>query len=323
MRTLQEVEAFCQVHLADELRQLDQDRKTVLTRATASTAMIAVAGVATSIFIAQYTGTIFALPVCLVLTAVVCAVVFARIVNPYKLRFKHRIIGRLIGFIEEGLQYQPKGLIPIEQFKASRIFRSRIDRYRGEDLVYGRVGRTDVRFSEVHAEYKTTSTDSKGHTHTHWHTIFRGVFFIADFNKDFRGRTLVLPDTAERLFGHFGQKLQAIAMPRMELVRLEDRRFEREFVVYGDDQIEARYILTPSLMDRILQLKDRTGRTIYLSFADSKVYLAISTGENILEPRLSGCLADPSIIQRYYQQIASVLRIVDDLNLNIRIWSRQ
>lgn len=317
MRTLQEVEAFSQVYLADELRQLDQDRRAVLTRATASTAMIVVAGVATSIFIAHYNGTIFALPVCLVLTAV-----FARIVTLYKLRFKHRIIARLIGFIEQGLQYEPKGLISIEQFRASGIFRSRIDRYRGEDLVYGRVGRTDVRFSEVHAEYKTTSTESKGHTHTHWHTVFKGIFLIADFNKDFRGRTLVLPDKAERLFGPLGQKLQAIAVPRMELVRLEDPRFERQFVVYGDDQIEARYILTPSLMDRILRLKDRTGRTIYLSFVDSKVYLAISTGENILEPRLSDCQLDPSIIQRYYQQIATLLGIVDDLNLNTRIWSK-
>ncbi len=51
------------------------------------------------------------------------------------------------------------------------------------------IGYTAVEFSQVHAQYKTESsrTDSDGHTETdeHWHTIFKGIFFIADFNKHF------------------------------------------------------------------------------------------------------------------------------------------
>lgn len=57
------------------------------------------------------------------------------------------------------------------------------------------VGSTSIEFSQVHAEYKTETThrDDDGHetTDEHWHTIFQGIFFIADFNKDFRTQVLL------------------------------------------------------------------------------------------------------------------------------------
>ena len=47
-----------------------------------------------------------------------------------------------------------------------------------------------------------------------------------------------------------GQKLQSFttAFSKRQLIKLEDPEFEKLFAVYGDDQIEARYILTPALM---------------------------------------------------------------------------
>ena len=44
---------------------------------------------------------------------------------------------------------------------------------------------------------------------------------------------------------------------RGELIKMEDVAFERGVVVYGDDQIEARYILSTSLMERILAYKKK------------------------------------------------------------------
>jgi len=258
-----------------------------------------------------------------IFTSVICLVAFSACVGPYRRRFKQRVIGRLVGFAEEGLSYDPKGYIPEDEFRRSRIFESRIDRYSGEDLVYGKIGKTEIRFSEIDAEREHTSRDAEGKTHTHNETIFNGVLLIADFNKDFRGQTLVLPDVAQRLLGSFGQRLQAISRPGMELVRLEDPEFEKEFVVYGTDQIEARYILSPALMQRILQFKRKTASTIYISFVESRLYLAIETKKNLFEPRLFSSLLDTSFIEDYYQQLAMLIGVVDDLNLNTRIWSKQ
>nr|MBC8394930.1 DUF3137 domain-containing protein [Deltaproteobacteria bacterium] len=237
--------------------------------------------------------------------------------------FKQRIISKVIAFLEPGLSYHPKGLIDKSTFKASSLFNHHIDRYRGEDRVDGTVGKTEIVFSEIHAEYKTTTTNSKGRTQTQWHTIFKGLFFIADFNKHFNGQTVVLPDTAEKLFGGFGKMLQTWNVARADLVKLEDPEFEQEFVVYGSDQIEARYILSTSLMRRILDFKEKTGLKVSLSFTGSKVYVALPMTKNCFEPKYFDSITDFAPIAEYYHDLSLAVSIVDNLNLNTRIWTKE
>lgn len=134
---------------------------------------------------------------------------------------------------------------------------------------------------------------------------------------------MVLPDTAEKLFGKFGQKLQAMASGRGELIRLEDPRFEQEFCVYGEDQVEARYILTPALMERILAFKKKWNTRVYLSFLDSKVYIAISMYKNLFELRTFKPAADYTFLEESMHFLTLLIEIVDDLNLNTRIWTKE
>ncbi|MHC4927915.1 MAG: DUF3137 domain-containing protein, partial [Planctomycetota bacterium] len=254
--------------------------------------------------------------------AILGGILFSVISKGYKSEFKRQIISKVINFLEPGLQYNPQGLIDKHTFKASGLFKQGIDRYRGEDRVDGMIGQTQVAFSEIHAEYKTTSGTGKDRK-THWHTIFKGLFFIADFNKHFGGQTIVLPDTAEKLFGGFGKMLQSWNVGRADLIKLEDPDFEREFVVYGSDQIEARYILSTSLMQRILDFKRKTGTKIYLSFTGSKVTVALPIGKNLFEPKMMSCVTDFEPILDYARDLALAVSIVEDLNLNTRIWSKE
>ena len=130
------------------------------------------------------------------------------------------------------------------------------------------------------------------------------------------------PDIAESLLGKFGQRLQSLNILRGELVKLEDPEFERHFSVYSNDQIEARYILSMSLMKRIVDFKQRTGRKIYMSFVGSKVFVAISYRRNLFEPRIFKTLLDFEPIRQYFEDLELAIGIVDDLNLNTRIWSK-
>ena len=68
---------------------------------------------------------------------------------------------------------------------------------------------------------------------------------------------------------------------------MEDVAFEKEFVVYGDDQIEARYILSTSLMERILSLQEKKqSSSAAFPFIGNKVHVAISYKKSLFEPRL-------------------------------------
>jgi uncharacterized protein DUF3137 len=242
--------------------------------------------------------------------------------DAYTAAFKSRIIAKLVALVDPHLQYDPGGVVTQEAFEASGLFTQTPDSYRGGDKVAGTLGATEMVFSEVDAQYRTTSTDSKGHTTTHWHSIFHGVFFIADFNKSFRGRTFVLPDTAERLFGVVGQMLQSWNASRPDLIKLEDPEFEKVFVVYADDQIEARYILSPGLMRRILDYRAMTGADIRLSFVNSRVFVAIPESGDLFEPRLFSTILDAALIKQYLACLQLVTGIVHEFNLNTRIWGK-
>ncbi len=243
----------------------------------------------------------------------------------YRASFKERIVGSLVRSVNPSLHYAAKDSIAEEEFQRSRLFTQGIDRFSGEDMVQGQIGATALRFSEIHAEYKTTSRDSNGSTDTNWHTIFKGIFFIADFNKHFAGVTVVRPDTAQRLFGQLGQMLQSVGntFSDLELVTLENPEFEEAFVVLSSDQVEARYILSTSLMERILDYRRRTGRTLALSFVASQINIGITTSRDLFEPPLFKSCANPDLIREYLEDLLMMIAIVEDLNLNLRIWSKQ
>jgi hypothetical protein len=322
MKTLEELKAFYTDELSVDLRTLEARRKQIIQNSLIAVGIIVVLGLVAAGVILS-TG---APPLMLIFVGVICTVIsiiaFKCIGSGFKQDFKHRIIGNIVRFLDSGLSYHPEDLIDEHTFEMSNLFTHRIDRYRGEDLVRGRVDKTDILFSELHAEYRTSSGSGKNRR-TEWHTIFKGLFFIADFNKDFQGQTLVLPDSAEKVFGGFGKMLQSWSIGRPDLIQLEDPEFEREFVVYGNDQIESRYILSTSLMRRILDFKNKTGTKIYLSFTGSKVFVAIAMHKNMFEPKYFTNMDDFGPVLEYYRDLALAIGIVDDLNLNTRIWSKQ
>ena len=248
-------------------------------------------------------------------------------INPlwkeYYKQFKEQVIREIIRFIDDDLSYSPSEKMNQSKFEKCGIFRTGIDRYRGDDYVQGKINSTDIEFSEIHAEYKTRTVDSKGRSQTHWHTIFKGLLFSADFNKDFNTTTYVLTDTAEKMFGFLGTKLQKMNKGRGDLVQLENPEFESEFAVYSGDQIESRYILSPSLMERILSFKKQTKKGIQLSFVDSRLFLTVPYSKDLFEPKLFGDIVNFNHIEEYHNDLSLVIDLIETLNLNTRIWTKE
>ena len=153
--------------------------------------------------------------------------------------------------------------------------------------------------------------------------LFKGLFFRARFNKNFKGRTVVLPDIAERFLGMVGRTIQSWHQGRGELIQLEDPEFERFFAVYGDDQIEARYILSTSLIARLTDLRKRAGHDVYVAFVRNTIYIAIHYEEDLFEPKLFSSMLSFKPIREYYETFRLMLDIVEDLKLNRRIWKQE
>ncbi len=268
----------------------------------------------------------------LVVTAIIGSGIWAFAVGPahkeYRASFKERVIGRLVSRRYPDAAYSAEDGIAIEDFRASGLFRQAIDRYDHEDLIAGRLGKTDFEVSEVQALYKTESTDSEGNTTTHWHTIFQGLFFVGDFHKHFQGVTAVVPQS-----GSFGArsairgrlKRDHPAAKTFEDVRLEDPDFEDAFAVFGSDQVEARYLLSTSLMRRLLDFHELIDRRLWLSFVGDRMYLAIENDEDSFEPPSiwsRDATIDVHDLATYLAEIGLAEDIVEGLALNTRVWSK-
>ena len=189
-------------------------------------------------------------------------IIYKLLIKEYTDEFKSIIIEPLITELDSNLTYSATLHISQQLFYNSKLFTARPDRMNGNDFVKGVIDEVKIQFSDIHAEKK--HKDSKGRTS--WSTIFQGLFIAAEFNKHFRGETVVLPDTAQSSFGDLiGNWLQSNNFNRDELVKMDSVEFEKEFVVYSTDQIEARYILTPALMQKLLTFKKKSKHPIYIS----------------------------------------------------------
>jgi len=247
----------------------------------------------------------------------------SRAKRAYIARYKNTVIGHIIRFIEPGLAYEPDSFVAEAVYQKSGLFPRAWDRYRGDDFIHGRAGRTPLFFSELHTEYKTRQRTSDNRTRETWHTIFHGLFFVCEFNKTFQGRTVVLPDRLEGLLGDLGAALQFSRSQYGELVKLEDPEFERMFAVYGSDQVTARYILSTSLMARLMAFRGKARQDIRLAFVDSNLYAAVSFNRDLFEPRVWRSLIDYEEIRGYFEILQLVIGIVEDLSLNTRIWGER
>ena len=107
----------------------------------------------------------------------------------------------------------------------------------------------------------------------------------------------------------------------MDEVNLEDPVFEKKFNVYSSDQVEARYLITTAFMERFNNLNTAFGaKKAKCSFFDNTIMFAISTHKNLFEiGNLFMRLDDPNRITKFFNEIASILILVDYFKLDEHI----
>lgn len=239
----------------------------------------------------------------------------------YKSRFKREVVGAALASVDQSLTFEPYKGISEAEFRQSQLFTTGVDRYHTEDLICGKIDKTTFYFAEVHAEYKTEVRTKNG-TQTTWHDILKGIVFTADFNKNFNGVTVVRPkDFGSSIGAWFSKNIFSVG--DKAVVELENDGFNKKFVVYSTDQIEARYILTPAMMEKICELNQRSAYTVSLSFIYSSLYIAFPLDQNYFEPPVFKSLLVPDLLDNDLSLLKFMHGIVHELDLNTRIWTKQ
>lgn len=240
-------------------------------------------------------------------------------ITAYRTAYKQTVIDAVLARIQPSMAYQPDAGIARRTFDDSRLFHERAHRYHCEDGFHGTIGKTSLSFSEVRAYHR-----KRQGKRTRYVQYFGGLFFEADFHKHFRSSVFVLPDVAESALGFIGKKLQGFRpLLSHQLVYMEDPEFEQNFVVYGTDQVDARYVLSSAMLRRIVELKERWKSDIRLRFHGSIVQVAIPCTENLFEPTVYASALSEQRIASLAHELDFCFQIVNDLSLNTRIWSKE
>jgi hypothetical protein len=245
-----------------------------------------------------------------------------------ELLYKNLVIGKLVKFISPDLNYSPE----VRQVDGETVLRGEIFPhtvfypfgYLAEDFVEGVIGNTNIQFFEISGRSaikpRNPNSDRPGAIDLGGFAYqvfsFHGMLGVVDFNKSFKGHTLVLPETGIR------QSQWMLGSGRKK-VRLEDPEFESFFSVYGTDQIAARYILSTSLMKRITDYRKKIGRKLSLSFTENRLYVAIRNRKDQFEFSKYRSVYNFDRVKEFFNDLSAITDVVEDLNLNTGIWLKE
>lgn len=208
----------------------------------------------------------------------------------YATAFKRELMPLLLRHRGE-LRYV-EGAVPAVGDLAARGLLPRHDRAEIDDAIAGRYAGYELRLSEIALERKSGKNSS---------TVFNGLLLVLAVDTPFLGTTLVLDKSRPAPSG---------LMP----VRLEDPRFASIYDVYGNDQVEARAVLTPAVMERLLSMAD--GGDFFppscLVERDSITFAVAQTGTRLLfEPPSLQAHDAAAQLQHLEDELALVFRLVD------------
>lgn len=233
--------------------------------------------------------------------------------------FKQKVFKRMINFVNPTVEYAPIGHIGLPEVLESGLFERKGYDIDGSDQIMGCHNGVPFIMCDLQMHFKRNFTDEKEGPDE----VFCGQYFVARFNKKFSTPVFIKARTGFK--GNFtDNSIGAYLANGGSKVVLEDPEFMKMFDVYSDDQIEARYILTPSLMERIKELAKRTKGKYYIAFTNNKISVANNSRTDNFEMgwgfNKSYTKNDNEVIVNFYSDLVDQFSLIDELRLNVKIW---
>ena len=235
------------------------------------------------------------------------AYLFGR-VRKFKLTFKPYIISLILAFIDDrithgSLSYNEEGKIESSTFLRSGLFAPKGTSYYGEDYINGEIG--DLKFEMCELWVKESSK-----VRSKLVDVFRGVFVCVTLPEEIVGSLRVWPKVfrqhLSRPIRHFVTRHQAEAINADTLIE----SFQSNYMVYKDPAADLRELLGMEMQRAILDYQLTNSKSLYLSFEKDQLFIAIPEEKDLLEPSLFRSNLKFSLIQTFYKDIETMIKIV-------------
>ena len=301
---------FYNQNIHPELLHLEQRRRRLIRLLLLSGLLLAGA-LALQIFVGVFVFTLF-----LLIPVMIWMSYLAFRVRVFYQEFKPRIVGLLLDFIDNDVNftfqgYDAGGSISKKQFLESRIFTT-ADDYAGEDMIRGQVRETPFEMCELRVREFSPARNRLDY-------VFRGIFLIGDYKRwDLHGGVLVLPDSYRKYLSRSERAFHLVGGRRVKDNLLPE--FEAFFDTYATPDIKIHEVISEDMQRVILKfremflLKNRQ-KEIYFSIIADKIYLALTQDKDLLEPSLFSNNTNFETISEFYSDIRLLLEVVLDVDV--------
>lgn len=133
--------------------------------------------------------------------------------------------------------------------------------------------------------------------------VFNGILLSFETTKKFSS-DIIIKDNKEKIFEEKNR------------VFLEDTSFEALYDVYSDNQTEARKIITPAFMERLVKYSKKKSEKITLSFEKDRINIAIKSNKNWFTIPSFKEISNINIYRRFILDLIHILSIIETLKLD-------
>ncbi|MBR5713040.1 MAG: DUF3137 domain-containing protein [Lachnospiraceae bacterium] len=200
-----------------------------------------------------------------------------KIGRKYRELYKTTLVNRVAAEFFQNFEYLPDTGYEKNDLRSLEIMQFGSD-YNSEDTIRGTYN--GVPFTRADVYIADTSTDSEGNTTTT--EYFKGQWLMITSNKDFHSDLQIIQKGfgfTKRKKGFFTRKEE-----RRHVFETEDVSFNKRFQCLCQNDAEAFYLLTPGLMQSLMQLSETLPYKMMVAYVQNQIHVLIDTHRDSMEP---------------------------------------
>ncbi len=151
-----------------------------------------------------------------------------------------------------------------------------------------------------------------------------GAIVKIKMNKNFTGNTIIeskRPLTRGGIMGGISEDYSNLYNNgKLNLIKLEDIEFNKKYDIYTNDEVEARYLITPSFMQRLKYMKTAfRADKMRCSFYEGYLLIGLFTKKDLFSIcSLFKPVDDPKQFFTMFEEILSIVKLIDYFKLNLK-----
>ena len=104
---------------------------------------------------------------------------------------------------------------------------------------------------------------------------------------------------------------------------MEDQDFNNKFKIYAQNEHDAFYILTPSLMEKLKKVTGNVRGKLLFCFIDNRLHIGLQNNKDSFEHSIYTKINEEKVINEISQDIKLITNFVDELSLDNSLFRRE